>query len=415
MHDIPDPPAPAARWAYLDGLRGWAALLVVVHHFISLFDLGLMTGRPAVSRWGFEKYVAGTPLNIPIHGTFMVQIFFVLSGFVLVRAFLGNRTFLGALIRRYLRLALPTLAACLGTWVLIRVGLDFTHPLMQEIAVPWHGGPDYQLPHFSLGQAIGQALYTVFTGPFDMALLLDGVLWTMPIEFSGSVLILVLVFFVRRAPGHARWDLPGLLVLTCLTWGYYQFFMVCGVWLYFLHERGGFRLDFGKPLLAAAMAFLVIACASYPAVDRPGLFYRLFAFDVSSWVDFHFQHLFWFVGMDRAAFYQGCGAVCLVWSVLNSPRLQVFLGRATFLGKISFPLYLVHIPLLFSVGAVYFPFKAWFGGANAAILPTFVVFLASSLASAWIGYLLVEKPSVQLSRRIGARIDAFLERTRRLV
>ncbi len=78
-------PAPTGRWKGLDGLRGLAAIVVVLHHSL------LTSPSLALAYFGGPKAPVGspswlltyTPLHLVWAGPEAVLVFFVLSGFVL--------------------------------------------------------------------------------------------------------------------------------------------------------------------------------------------------------------------------------------------------------------------------------------------------------------------------------------------
>ena len=123
------PPAGGGgRYAYLDGLRGVAALVVVLCHFVLAFQPALLSGRA-----GQGATAAGTGLSHTLLVLFWspdcaVHVFFVLSGFVLSSAMAGQPTGrplarLGALLlRRWVRLAGPILGSSLLAWGVIQAG-----------------------------------------------------------------------------------------------------------------------------------------------------------------------------------------------------------------------------------------------------------------------------------------------------
>ena len=75
------------RLTQLDSLRGIAALIVLLHH--CFLSAGLMTGR-------FRAALVASPVR-PIDNGRPAVLFFVLSGFVLVRSLRGRAAALGAL------------------------------------------------------------------------------------------------------------------------------------------------------------------------------------------------------------------------------------------------------------------------------------------------------------------------------
>jgi hypothetical protein len=121
--------------SYLDGLRGVAALFVVIHHYAHLYTESSMTG------YHYEKAAKGShdwfflmPLVRVIHsGHFMVAIFFVISGYVLSYRSLklarqGKYVELldslsSSVFRRWLRLHLPVVASTFLGFILARWGM----------------------------------------------------------------------------------------------------------------------------------------------------------------------------------------------------------------------------------------------------------------------------------------------------
>jgi peptidoglycan/LPS O-acetylase OafA/YrhL len=177
--DAGRPPIPA-RVGALDGLRGWAALSVVIYHMTwELFGLRFPEFRtPLVSVIG--------------NGSLAVAIFFCISGYVLTVNRWRRTAHLGLwplLIKRYLRLTIPIAAAVLLVWALMAV--DKTPAATAAAFVNRNNWlADFADFTPNLGRAIGFAFAGVYFtfddrsyGPF---------LWTMIVELWGSILILSL-------------------------------------------------------------------------------------------------------------------------------------------------------------------------------------------------------------------------------
>jgi peptidoglycan/LPS O-acetylase OafA/YrhL len=117
----------SGRLLALEGLRGVAAIVVVIFHALLIFYEYMVFGPSVAStqHMGLEDNLFGSPFRIFFAGTFAVAIFFVLSGFVLSIGFLskGKKIILQKLaLKRYLRLMLPALASVMIAWLLITLG-----------------------------------------------------------------------------------------------------------------------------------------------------------------------------------------------------------------------------------------------------------------------------------------------------
>jgi peptidoglycan/LPS O-acetylase OafA/YrhL len=120
-----------------------------------------------------------------------------------------------------------------------------------------------------------------------------------------------------------------------------------------------------------------------------------------------------FTPMDKISLWHGVAAVLLVLTIEASPALRRLLSRRLpqRLGLISFPLYLIHLPVLMSAGCGVFLLlhRAGFGyGAAVAISTMAFVLVAVGLAGLAVG--LVERPAVRLAAVAGAVVQGGVER-----
>jgi peptidoglycan/LPS O-acetylase OafA/YrhL len=92
------PSTPQFRLRSLDGLRGLAAAIVLLHH-LSMTIPAISNGYDSthnVAPWSFTWWVLQSPLKVLVAGPEFVLVFFILSGFVLTLSPLGKRTRLGS-------------------------------------------------------------------------------------------------------------------------------------------------------------------------------------------------------------------------------------------------------------------------------------------------------------------------------
>lgn len=181
------------RFETLDGLRGVAAVCVVVYHLS----------------------IIGAPVVLP-HGWLAVDFFFILSGFVMAHSYaeklrtLPLRTFVGMRLRRILPLS--SLGAMLG---------------VSYFVLRWHLQPESL---YSLSDILGSAVFNVAllpkpwvtAAPTDSTFPTNTPLWSL--SFEVAVNILWAAFLVRRR--------ASLLAVVCVASG------LVLAWLVFVHQTG---------------------------------------------------------------------------------------------------------------------------------------------------------------------------------
>lgn len=349
------------RLTALDGLRGWAALSVVVYH-LSWEAFGLYD--PA-----FRSPLASFLGN----GRVSIAIFFILSGYVLTLRRWGrsdHSSLAVTLVRRYLRLEIPILVSVLIVWAMIAAGLSFTIEAASAVGRPdWLGL--YARGEANLFGAIGYALAPVFWtlndlqyGPF---------LWTMAVEFWGSMLVLSLS--QRPLPyGIAYWTLGIVIVAFGVVFPLAACLPLGG--LLALLQRDGllFRSEPGpQESLIATLLFIA------------GLL-------VAAWVQIAFQ----------STLPAALAGLMIFLGATRSQPIRALLARpvSAFLGRLSFPVYLMQYPVLISL-------TSWlivaFNSSGALSPLTAIVIgslsLGGVLLAAW-AFLPVEMFTLSLIQRI---------------
>nr|WP_111300727.1 acyltransferase [Paracoccus saliphilus] len=365
MTSLAAPPSQTARIAAFDGLRGVAAVIVVVFHYLCMLHPSWAPISDDV------ELLAHTPVHILWNGRLAVSVFFVLSGFVMAAAAERRRDLLVVTAAaRYLRLAVPATASCVLAWLWLvsfpssatqlqgaldepSRWLDYTY--QQPIPPVWHALADGAVANFLRG-------YSRF----------NNVLWTMQIELFGSLAIFLLYAVTRGAARLATLAASGAAVLLWFSDAYLGF--IFGAALYEGHRRGLFQ---SVPAVVA-----VIALAMAVALGGPGegAHLRLNLPDVPDQ---------WQMGTARGVM-NAVAAALLTFGVLALPAFTRALSRPlpVFLGRISFGLYLVHVPPLYSI-------VAW---SYLQDVPEYVlapVYGIGMLILAWIFTLLVDEPSLR--------------------
>ncbi len=341
------------RKPYLDGLRGVAACVVFFGH-LSLS----LTGRT----WIFN-------------GNAAVCLFFVLSGYVLSDlARHSPLSFPAQAVRRYIRLVGPMLVTSSFAWALLAAGL-YRNQEAAALLNSWWLGSWYKFDP-SFRAMVIETLYGVFaTGHSDY----NCNLWTMRPELIGSLC----VFVINATAATRRLRLLCYVALALFYANDYLFLFPAGALLHDFH-----------PELAAALKQTWRKAAMFV----PG---AILCALPSSWL---LSPRFFYGVIDEIHWHM-IGATLVVLAVLHWSLLQILLGNALgrLLGRLSFVLYLVHVPILCS-------FTAWIvlalpasSAVPVAAAATVVLVFATSIAI----YRVADQIPTHWSRAAGYAIDTL--------
>jgi peptidoglycan/LPS O-acetylase OafA/YrhL len=373
--------AASSRVIFLDGLRGIAAFVVIVSHLIAGFFPALYfgaQGRPGAELMGA---IATSPLFVAYSGTFAVYIFFVLSGFVIAASAARTACRLPVLVAaRYLRLAVPVGASVFFAFALVNI---FPGAPQRAAAVVGNWWLDliYRPFNLTFGFALREAFVKVYWTGVSYY---NNVLWTMRIELAGSVAIYL---FYRLIPKGVR--VPALVLaglLACFAtraWPSDLLGFFFGALIYEARARGKL---FRAPLLGAGLVVVGMYLGGLPFAPGDGTFY---------------QALFAFVDRLSPAFgtVRVLGAAALILGIFlwEGSRLLLDSPPAQFLGRISFALYLVHLPLLcVGFSELYLRFGQ-FGAAPMGL--AIACYLAAAIGAAYLFTILVDEPTVGMLSR----------------
>lgn len=332
------------HYAVLDGLRGSAALLVVLYHVEGL----------AVN-WDGSRLLLH-------HATLAVDFFFMLSGFVLGYAYDARWPRLSAW--GFIRLRLIRLHPLL----VLGVGLGLLSYLYDPFAAGRRSG-------VGLGVVIAAALLGLLAAPgpslpgrWDDTHPLNGPSWSLLQEYVGSLAYALLLRRLATRTLALLAILAGVVLIACALarggldagWGWNNLWMapvrlafplITGLWLHRIHSRAP-RLRLGHLALTAVLVAL-FAMPAWPAIG----------------------HIAW-----NGAYEAVCVIIAFPMIVLAGAHGDVG-GRARALdgvfGRLSYPLYITHFPLLYVWGNFitgHKPEPAVALGVAALILPLLVVF-----------------------------------------
>lgn len=353
----------------LDGLRGLAALIVVVHHAMLTFPAlaaPYLSGQNSSEPW--VQWLAYTPLHAFWEGQSAVYVFFVLSGLVLTLPVLArgkDYSWVAYYPQRLIRLYVPVWAA-----VLVGVLWLLVVPRTAEMASLW-------LERRAVAPEVWRILrdVTLLAGPGGVV----SPLWSLRWEIIFS-LLLPLFVFVGVKLMRFRW----VTLVACIA---------------LITVGGATGIE---PLLFLPMFMLgVVVATVLPDVVRSGINlprWAALALTVAAPVLLITPWLARPLGLDVVTgVLEGAaavGALVAVYAAITVPYVRRFLSTRVmqWFGLISFSLYLVHEPIIISSAFLF---------GDEMLLPAALVGIAVSVPVAWIFYRVIEVPSHKLARRVG--------------
>lgn len=295
------------RIKYLDGVRGAAALVVVLMHLI-----------PGMFGSWLPWLMTTVWLKPFFNGDLAVYVFFVLSGFALSARFIetGDMRIVQALaLRRYIRLTVPIFAVCAASYALLVSGLMFHREADEALHTGFIGLLVRAQP--SGTGLLSFALFDVyFAYRVEQSYL--GVLWTMPVEFIGSFwLFCCLLVAPRNASRFVIYLAFGSLALT-INMPIAAFFVGTGIAEVAMAARR-FRGSNAAMLVGLLLVGATLGGAMLPSAFRAPPWLLLFAVPIVAAPA---------ISASVARFFE-------------SRPLQ-------YLGALSFPLYLSHLLVICS-------------------------------------------------------------------
>jgi peptidoglycan/LPS O-acetylase OafA/YrhL len=371
---------PSKRIISLDALRGVAAAVVVLHHCTLVYASSFLKTqgpwRPgdALNLWSWLDF---TPLGLMTDGRKMVLLFFVLSGLVLALALKDQavprwREFA---VKRMARIYVP-FAFALGLSIIL---YDVARPIPIHALSNWFNERTWSQP-LTAKLIVGHLL---ITDNIDWQTL-DNVMWSLVQELRISLLFPFMLLALRARPWvsfaaillfsavcHSLFDkLPETLPFDPFETGQYLYLFAVGALMALHRERlAAIFAAFprGRRLLVWVLTVLLVL---YPREARLGFFAS---------------------GLACAALVALCFLDRSAASILSAKIPQ-------WLGKVSYSLYLIHVPL------IVFTVHVGYGRLPLPVL--LLTGVAAALALAEAMHRWIERPAIGLGKLAVARLKA---------
>ncbi len=323
------------RLLQLEGLRGLAAVTVVVWHFLWAFapwELGAVAGWPA-------QGLAGNVATALMDGPAAVAVFFVLSGFVIPLRFFRSgqsRAVVEAAAKRWPRLAGLSVLAVLFAYGLFHFGLFHYREAGNLTGSDWlasyGGGVPGRVPTPSLTGALREGLLGAFLDKSDAY---DPVLWTMRHELFGSFVSMALALVICRVSTKACGVVLISAAVLATAVDPWLLSFVAGTGLAFVVWTRRARLSAFATAVSISLGLFLfgylepVGAYSFVPVIQDAAGYRY----------------------DRILLHTVSGLLIILGLVSNEQVGRAFAAKPLLLlGRLSFPVYVFHFPLLCSLG-----------------------------------------------------------------
>lgn len=312
------------RYDILDGLRGVAAVIVIWYHFSE----------------GFARTPVEQMFN---HGYLAVDFFFVLSGFVLSYAYgrrwnNGGLTAGGFMLRRIIRLQpMVVLSVVLGAVAFLIQGCE-----------RWDGSP---VTITSLGVALLLGLFMIPVIPgvdaevrgFGEMFPLNGPQWSLFFEYIGSLLYAIVLHRLSRRALKAVLAASGAGLIWCVLSNQSGFYHLGLGWSM---EGYGFLCGFLRLSFSFTAGLLIQRC--FRPMPVRGAFWLCSAIIALALACPYIGH--------EASLLNGCYDLLCTFIVFPSVVYIGACGMTTdnlstrlceFMGRLSYPIYIVHYPVMY--------------------------------------------------------------------
>ena len=371
------------RYDELDSIRGLAALTVVLGHYYNVYRSSEIV-KISTENVNFliASIIKFSPLHLFWAGHEAVILFFILSGFVLSLPYYGSRhepSYTTYIVKRFLRIYVPYIVA-ISFSALLRI--VFSEGGIPELTywfnVIW-------VEPITMENIINHILLIgdYNTGTFN------GVTWSLVHEMRISLVFPFVVLFLKKINSFYAVAIAfGLSWLSFYFIDYYRIGNINNIF-YSLHYLSYFMI--GSTLSKHRDKIATFYCSKKSYIKSAIVLIAIFLYTYK-WSFFYnikeIHSVFindWIICL---------GASSIIGITLSSGLISNLLrnNSVTFLGKISYSLYLYHVAVQFTF--IYLLYS------KIPLLLILFLSLAVTLIISFLSYKFIELPSINLGRKI---------------
>lgn len=366
------------RIQWMDGLKGIACILIFVHHFLLVFYPAIHYGGAAVSYLdGYDIAFSQSPLSVVVNGNFMVALFCVISGVVISMQIMGmsdKDKLAEVVLKRYFRLMFPLFLVGLLVYLFLRLNFFTNIETAALTQSPW-ASVLYQEP-ITFVQFLESVFINIW---FYGDNTLSTAFWMLSSLFFGTFLSIILSVISWKFKKKA-WIIYVFVLICLFNVSDLKLAFVFGTllaWAY-INVPKIFNQFVGWIALIIGL-FL----GGYPSGVIPTNIYRFLS--RLSYTDLHI-----------------IGAFFTLYGIWSCKILQKILSLRIFqwLGEISYSVYLIHIPLLFTVSTSIFLLTNKAIGYLSSVVLSFGISLILLIIISFIYHRYVEKSCTLLQKKL---------------
>lgn len=369
---------------YLEGLRGLAALIVVLGHIqLAFYPRYQDIINNYLTTQHYSPIIKGLLFSLStffLDGGLSVYIFWFLSAYVinikLIQKADQAKYVHSALFKRYFRLMFPVLAMVVFTFVLLKLNLIYNKDLGNFLGA---NPNDWIFMHYNFEpnffNAIKSSIFDTFFSKFNKQTTYNVVLWTMHPELYGS-LVSILIFYITKNLKFRQ--------------------------LYFI-TISAMAIIIGREWIVSFLLGFLLADIKY----NKSLVVFNFSGALNAIMANKKANLILFIVLSTSfgnysnSFSKLILSTLIVVILVYTPLLQNFFDSKIliWLGKISFGLYLIHLPLICSLPSFLLLNLNLNFEFFRVVMALFALVLSVGVAHLFTNW--IDGPSIKLSNTIG--------------